>query len=433
MYCGFLTLLFSTSFMKKQMESGKYISLLLFVALFSILALASAGLRYTYDTSWDGQGYHQSAIIALSNGWNPVYQPLINFKQHLPSQIFAEGYPSALWEIQASIYSLTGWINSAKVMNLAIAIIAAQFLYILARKLNISKFIAVLLSLLVVIQPVFLIQFLTFMQDGFGYQLLVIAITSLIIIILDLKAHWAVLSFLMAAILLVSTKYSHLPIALILGIIFMFVVVNRFMNIEYRFNKFVKGFLVIFFVCSAVFAYLPYIRNGLAHSYFFYPTNIPELMGSVAYNNVPKNLDKDDKFKLLFYGIFSRSQDSSSGDPRAAENVAHLKMPFTFSMDEIEDSVSLYNNRVGAAGPLFSGIAFLSLAFLTFVTFRTKNVKERYIIYSSFFIITGLLVFSLFTPAPNLLRYVSQIQLLPFAVIIPLYAGFKSKYLKASS
>ena len=202
------------------------------------------------------------------------------------------------------------------------------------------------------------------------------------------------------------------------------------MNREYHFNKKVKATIFGLVVLSLLFAILPYGRNIVAHGALFYPTNNTELMGSVEYNNVPRNLADKDKFTLLFYGVFSKSQSYDSGDPRNNENVAELKIPFTFSENELLASASLYNNRVGAAGPLFSGIIIVSFLFLFMISFRADSRKERYALYASYLGVSLILLLSLLTPAPNLMHYVTQMQLLPFVMLIPLYIVFKQRYIK---
>jgi len=408
-------------------------SLLLFIIGSFIIGAISLLLSFTYDISWDGQGYHQTAVIALADNWNPIYEESIQFSQKLPSQIFAEGYPSALWELEASVYSLTGKINSAKIFNIAIILIAALLVYSLLRKLLFGKIMSLIIAALIVIQPIYVLQMLTFMQDGFGYELLVIAVSSLTIAIITPKSYWALLVFIMAEVMLVSTKYSHLPVALILGIIFIIVLLNRYMNRQYVFNKSIKLIFSAIIITTLIFAYLPYVRNQLFHNAPFYPTNITELMGSVTYNNVPLNLSKENKFNLLFYGIFSKSQPKESGDPRSKENIAQLKIPFTMSINEIKDAGGHFNNRVGAGGPLFSGVVILSFIFLVITSFRTKNVKQRYAIYAGYFSIAVILLLSLLAPTPNLLRYVNQLQLLPFVIIIPIYTVFKNIYARLST
>ncbi|HSA83622.1 MAG TPA: hypothetical protein VLF20_01930 [Patescibacteria group bacterium] len=429
-FCSLVVFLFTLVPVARLTLKSKLVSLSGFIVISIVVFFLSYPLARTFDLSWDGQGYHQTAIIALYDGWNPLKTDTISLKQTLPSQIFAEGYPSALWEIQANIYAAVGQINAAKVTNIALALIALGFLYSLLRTLTFGKFPAFVTSLLIVLQPVFLIQLLTYMQDGLGYQLILIALSSLILLMLKPKSHWPIVAFLFIELLLVSTKYSHLPVALLLGGFAFLVLVNRYLNKEFLFTK--KKWLVIILLVgiSGVFAYLPYGRNAIVHQALFYPTNIQELMGSVTYNNVPRNLNEHDKLGLLLYGMFSRSQTAMSGDPTNKENIATLKVPFTFSMQELTDGGRQFNNRVGAGGPLYSGLILLSFALLIVMSFAAQSQKERYAIYAAYIIVGLLLFLALLTPTPNLLRYTNQLQLIPFAVLIPLYAVFKRPLVK---
>lgn len=425
-----LIILYSSNIFEFKEKLSRYIPLVFLGLTVLFLGMLSLLLSNTYDTSWDGQGYHQSAVIALSSNWNPITDPSIDFTQTLPSQIFAESYPSALWELESLVYSLTNKINSAKVFNFAIAIIAGLMVYSLLRKLNLSIIFSSLISLLIVAQPVYLIQALTFMQDGFGYELLIIAAASLSIMAISRKDYWAILIFIMAELLLVTTKYSHLPLSVILGGLFLLIIINRIMNRDYRINKITISLFGLFVFASLVFFSLPYLRNQFHHNAMFYPTNIPELMGSVRYNNVPNNLQDSNKFTLLFYGIFSKAQSRESGDPRSQSNIAELKAPFIFTPAEVADSAELYNNRVGGAGPLFSGVVVLSILLTIFLYFKMETVKQRYAIYASLFGLIIIILLSLVAPTPNLLRYTNQLQLIPFALIIPIYSVFSKKYIK---
>lgn len=429
-YIGSLIILFASNIFSFKETFSRYLPIILFGFTTIILSAVSLILASTYDTSWDGQGYHQSAVIALSSNWNPALDPSIDFSQNLPSQIFAEGYPSALWELEAAVYSMTDRINSAKVFNIAIALVAGLMVYSLLRKLRFSLILSSIISLLIILQPVYLIQVLTFMEDGFGYELLVIAAASLAIMAISKKSYWAIITFIMAELFLITTKYSHLPLSLILGGLFGLIIINRIMNRDYRINKVTISLFGLFVFTSLIFFSIPYLRNQFHHNAMFYPTNIPELMGSVRYNNVPNNLQDSDKFTLLFYGIFSKAQSRESGDPRSESNIAQLKLPFIFTPDEVADSAELYNNRVGGAGPLFSGIVVLSIFLTIFLYFKMETVKERYAIYASLFGLLLIILLSLVAPTPNLLRYTNQLQLIPFALIIPILAVFTQRYVK---
>lgn len=431
-YSLFLTILFGIVRILKD-KSSAYLVLVSFIAFIFSIGIAAFILGKTYDISWDGQGYHQSAVIALSSNWNPLKDPSIDFEQKLPSQIFAEGYPSALWEIESAIYSHLRFINSAKVVNIFIAAIAFLVSYSLLRKLAIGKILSIVISVLVVLQPIYMLQVLTFMQDGFGYELLIIAVASLAVYALSKNEYWSITVFLLAEIFLVSTKYSNLPIALILGLIFGIILVNRIFNKEVQFTLKTNLYIAAFICISLLFATLPYIRNQIVFNAAFYPTNIPELIGSVKYNNIPLNISNENKVNLLFYGIFSKSQPQESGDPRNEKNIASLKIPFTFTYQEIKEAGGHFNNRVGAGGALFSGIVVSAIILLFFSSISAKTRRQRYAVYVGYFSFVTILLLALLAPTPNLLRYVNQLQLLPFVVVVPILATFKKPIYRISS
>lgn len=422
-----------TIFVLLVFKTKAFSSLGIFFGLIIILSIVSVLLSYTYDTSWDGQGYHQSAVIALKEGWNPIYQADIDFAQELPSEIFAKSYPSAIWEIQSTIYALTNKINSAKVVNLFFAIISGGVLYSLLRKIKLNLATSVFLTILIVIQPLFAVQFLSFMQDGLGYQLILTAAAALAIFSIDKKAYWASAVFILAEVFLVSSKYSHLPLAAILGAVFAPIVVNRFLKKDYKITNSLKRVSLASIIVLAVFAYLPYGRNLVFHHHPFYPTNIGELSGSVTYNNLPHNLQNENKLKQFIYGIFSKSQTIESGDTRSETNIAKLKIPFTFSQEELYNAARLYNNRAGAIGPLYSGAFLVSLMFLIIMSFRAETMPQKYTIYAIFFASGIVLISALMVPTPNLIRYVSQVQFLPFLFVIPIMATFKDGFVKVAS
>lgn len=48
-----------------------FATLLLLLAIIFLACIYAAGCLY--DLSWDGQAYHQEAVIQLRNGWNPFH------------------------------------------------------------------------------------------------------------------------------------------------------------------------------------------------------------------------------------------------------------------------------------------------------------------------------------------------------------------------
>lgn len=65
------------------------------------------------------------------------------------------------------------------------------------------------------------------------------------------------------------------------------------------------------------------------------------------------------------------------------------------------------------------------------MSFNADTMRQKYSIYVSFFAFTLITIASLVVPTPNLLRYVSQIELIPFVLLIPILVAFdKNKFTK---
>ena len=408
-----------TVFLKQFTKDKKYYLVALTVFVLFSISMFFLSMKYfsrTYDTSWDGQGYHSNGIISFARGWNPVYEKELPLK-FPDASIFVKGYPKALWLIQSSIYLTTGSINAGKVTNLVALIIAVAFSYTFLRKLKIPIPTTLFLTTLLVFQPPFLMQFFSFSADGFSYELFVIAIASLVIFALNTKVNESLVAFTVAELILAGTKFSNLPIVVALGSIFLLNFFRKSIN---------RALVIILTVGGLIFIFVPYATNGIFYKDLFYPTNLKAISDSYKNDNIPKNLSNSNKLTLFFYGVFSQSQVKSMGrdDPL---NKAGLKIPFTFTKEEIINSASIFNNRVGSAGSLFSGIVVLSIVTGMLMCYLgLRNIEMR----KGLLIMVGAvgicLTVTLLNPVPNLIRYNSQIVLIPFVVVITALIGFKN-------
>ena len=91
------------------------------ILLAVMLCLGSvAGAVFVYDSSFDGQIYHQDAVVQLHAGWNPFYDPAA------PSSPWVRHYPKAPWMIAAFLYEFIPRIEVGKAAN-AIAFFASLF------------------------------------------------------------------------------------------------------------------------------------------------------------------------------------------------------------------------------------------------------------------------------------------------------------------
>jgi hypothetical protein len=85
----------------------------------SIIAASLLIAIQFYDCSFDGQWYHQDAIMFLTDGWNPIWDPAIsnNVVSGLNAN-YVNHYPKAPWVIEAVLYLFTGNIEAGKAIQL---------------------------------------------------------------------------------------------------------------------------------------------------------------------------------------------------------------------------------------------------------------------------------------------------------------------------
>lgn len=408
-YLTFLFFLFVFNTIKEGRITPFFIVTALFMPLVFFAGIQIFG--HTFDTSFDGEDYHQTAVISLARGWNPFVQDTIplDTKEGVP---FVLGYPKLLWNMQAAIYKLfPQHINSATITNLFIEIITFLFVFSLLKSFRMSTVWSITLSFLIVVQPDVVQQFFTFMEDGFSYEVSVIAITSLIAIHKSLHKKIYVVIFLLSLILLAGVKFSNLYIVVMLFAVF---AVDLFVVLRIHMRHLIIPILFCTLL-GVVLLWVPYGKNALTYSSPFYPSNQKWAQSNLRYENTPKNLRHANKLVLLFYGIYSRAQIGSSSN--SYKNVAVLKIPFTTTLSEVFITDN-FQSRVAAEGVLFSGIFTAGILLYFFLLWQKKNASEKTVIWVlTIFLVLSFLL-ALLNPVPQKLHYVPAFYLVPVSVLL---------------
>lgn len=376
--------------------------------------LLAIGLGHLYDSSWDGQDYHADAVIALSKGWDPWKTG----KLPIPSPNGGEyvvGYPKTTWLIQASIYKVTGRLNSAAITNVIVASIAFVFVLVVLRRLKLSLRWAVPLAALTICEVHFLQQITTLMGDGYGYELALIAIAAMLRLMLDKDKGFTLAIFLSTWLLLAGSKFSNLVMCGIAGVI----VLIYFIKANTDKYPQISVIIIGFFAAAFLTLWVPYGRNMNIYKSPIYPQNLPSQSAQLQLDNVPNNIKHTNRLELLFYGIFSRPEPVQATSDTSQANVAQLKMPFTFENYEI-GQINDYQGRVGSSGVLFSGLIVLSIACLIGLGIAAKSPEDRRT-FQVISLIIGLIVIGALTiPVPNKLRYSPMLSLIPILVCLAL-------------
>jgi hypothetical protein len=320
-----------------------------------LATLLIAPLRY--DTSWDGQSYHQQAVIALARGWNPVAAPLA------PSEFTAAEWVNAMakgvWVVEASLYRLTHEIEAAKAIHLIL--LAAALLCALGALLSVprlGKATAVACAALAALDPVALTQASTFYLDGCVASSMT-ALVACAYLAVERRDRLAVAGMVAATVLLANAKLTGIPYAVVVWAVACVAALAR-SGMRHALPLGVTGALAL--VASVLGpGWNPYATNAIRYGHPFHPAAGPRAIDFVAPSR-PEAFATMNRLERLARATFSATSNH-------AADGARLKLPLTMVMAEGPPS-SGFDTRLGGFGPFFSGALVLSALAVALATRR---------------------------------------------------------------
>ncbi|MGC5816103.1 hypothetical protein [Clostridium perfringens] len=374
--------------------------LFLFYIVIIILGFINNSL---WDSSYDSLAYHQEGIIRLKEGWNPFYE------QNEDINKWVNHYTKAPWIFAASIYTITGKIESAKVLTMLLPIIILllgfAFFYLITKK---NIIISLLGSLLLAINPVNISQMFTYYVDSIlGIYIIILTITLFLILFFEDLFYFKYFSLINIATFLVNIKFTGLAYAtIILGA---FVIYNFIYNSK-KYNLKLLCFLILSFIFSVVIiGFNPYITNTLNKGNPLYPlagTNKVDIMTA----NIPEDFRYDSEFEKAYKSLIAiPSIDNIDGI--ASKNFREM-------FRNNEETKLLYSQAdtrlrgFGLYSIIFLPISFL---FLIYLVIRIKNKKLK--VWSSLTLI-GLFGVVIYCGDFWWARYVSFIWTIPVITYI---------------
>ncbi|MFV1994361.1 MAG: hypothetical protein ACC661_02900, partial [Verrucomicrobiales bacterium] len=376
--------------------------------LIGIVAASTLVAGRFLDLSWDGQGYHQRAIIALADGWNPVWD---GDPPGARSTIPLRHYPKLVETIAAEIYRLTGNIELGKSVHWLL--LAASFLLGTALLLRIPGFgwrTAAVIATLAALNPVTLCQLPTFYVDGVVASLATAAIACGLLYLTKPRTL-ALAAFAVSISLLATVKTSGLVYGAVIvsGLLLGAVVWRR--ALAFRLASAASG---AYLAATLVLAFHPYVTNVLRYENPGYPFIGAGDRGGewIIGAQRPGGFAELGRGTRLALSLASRSQNALDPDPAA------LKPPFSASKSEWA-LFSIPDVRVGGFGPLFS--AALLFAAITFAVSlaRTPNERSRMGHRAAGFAGVVIVVSVLVTPEGWWARLAPQMWLLPLVLVVP--------------
>ena len=387
-------------------------SILIACGIFLLAIAASLALSaFFFDFSWDGQWYHQTAIIHIARDWNPLFDPMHSFPAHL--ETWERHYAKGSWYFAAAVFRATGHIEWGKAINWLS--LAAAFFAVLAACLNFGLRLVAAFSLaaLTACNPVVMSELTTYLVDAVMISFLVVAAAALC-------ASWSrpsaptLFAGVAAAIATTNAKFTglvYLCFALAAGLVWCFLHHRQWLI------KYVGVTALTLFLATCVWGFNPYVTNVYYRSQPFYP-----MLGSRQYPSLeqankdgnekyetPKNMVGRSLFVRFGYSIFGRP----GNQPYAKGRTASLMWPFTATLDDLY-AYKYHETRVAGFGPFFSGCFILAVVLGFLVGFAAPEARSPLALMAVAIISSLFLSRHLWWP-----RYGPQLWLLP---ILP--AGF---------
>ncbi|MEP0201311.1 MAG: hypothetical protein ABJ084_10930 [Halioglobus sp.] len=381
----------------------------LIVSVFSLLAAGSF-----YDISFDGQTYHQEAIIQLSGGWNPYQDKVVNLFTVPVEPLHAaiNYYPKAPWIIASSYDLFFGDIETGKASFWLVCASAFSVTYTVSRDhLRLPGPASILLALITIANPIAISQSFSYYIDGHVYYLLVISFVCLYAGAKESTAWDTYVLFFMTTSLLVNMK---VPAVAFSGFfILAFILYSLFALFRGGNRQIIKS-TVLFsaggILSLVLMGFHPYVSNTINTGNPFFAVLGDDRIIETSPQR-PVDFEGLSQTEMFFQSIFSTSANPPWGSSKSSE----LKIPFTISWPAEVKAFQSSDLRTGGFGPIFSGVLVIALIFSVIVALQTGQLREWM---ATSGLSALLLLSSLMHPEAWWARYVPQFYLIPVIFLI---------------
>lgn len=383
-----------------------------------------------YDQSYDGNAYHKLAVGLLKNNWNPIKSlPTLELTEgpgkYSGCTLWCEAYCKVTWIFAASIYAITGNIESGKAYTL-VGMMCAFLLtvYFLKKKGNRNS-VCVILALTAGLNPIAVQQMDSFYIDGFLHTVLYILVLSLLMLEdSELFNHYTSASLVAASMIVCGNiKFTGLLYGGIFCIVYyLFGCYKKYKEKASWFVPCLKSGLCYAMLAAVTIFWAgssSYLTNLIHHGTFTYPLTGGNKVDIMSGNSP---FIEANHFKNLFLSTFSYMDSFTISSNRTVD----LKVPFTFDWQRECGYVFSVDSRLSGFGILFSGIIIIALIIIVVKLVRMRKDKVFFLTLLNVLVCLGL-TFGI--KESWWARYAPYIY---FIVLISLFLIFKSdaKYLK---
>lgn len=415
----FLSLLLASLVIIAFTEKSKRLSMSTAINIIIFLFIIFGAIKVSesiYDFSYDGQGYHQEALMYLDDGWNPVYEqtelgPL--------RDLWVTHYAKAIWFMGFSIYEVTDKIETGKAINLILLISTTLLLIEFLRGYSLSWIRTLLITFAAIASPVVINQVFTNYND-FHIHLLLLNLIIGYLTYFRRYDYSSLLILFFTMIILANIKFTALGYAVIFtGIPILIVLYKKLITKELvHYKKLTITLIASLVIAVGVVGASSYIKNTITNGHPFYPL-AGEGKVDIMSSNTPEQLLDNNRVEKLFISTFSKTTNEFNGQ-------IEYKIPFTMTLHELS-AARATDTRIGGFGPLFGGAIILFLA-ACLVHFRKIIQLRTSITLGILFIVIALSIF--INPETFWARYIPQLWFVPLVLLVFLNANkIKSKLL----
>lgn len=349
-----ISLLYGHWWLHRRKQLSWRILIRYYIGLLLLFVAAIFSAMYIYDNSSDGNLYHQGAVIALVQGWNPFAG------SEGIDVLWIKHYAKGIETIAATIAACMGRIESGKAVNILLA--ASTLLITLAfirREFpGLSRLKVLWLSMLLALCPVVLRQLYVYYVDYAMYSFLLLTVLSLVQIYRhDDIESWCLLA--MVALMAPTVKFTvafYEYVTLAVAVIWFFVAHRR--RLAYQLALYS---LLVVVVGMFGLGYHPYVTNTVGWGNPFYP-----LVGSsvdIMTANTPQLYEGGSRFVNFVKSLFYTYDGSTVWIPG-----------FT---DSLNDYVIAFDRRIAGFGPFFAYILVGSVVLFAFCRKRLPGEKAK--------------------------------------------------------
>ena len=436
-----ITIIAFLIFYKNDNIKKRIISIILATLVF-IVGIVLIG--QLYDLTSDGNTYHKLIVGQLKNGWNPVYQDSKDFGKEEGNafdvlednynQRWADHYAKGTEMIAANIYAVTGNIETGKAYTVILMYIV--FGLVISYLINEKKknvILSIIIGLLLVVNPITLVQFNNFYVDAAVMLSIAIIIYGLITITdknNNINKFEKYLTLMSGIALCINAKFTGVAFAAMFCFafyVYWLVMAHKEGKEEFisKLKEYSIFYVIAVVISIGIIGYTSYIENFVRFGHPLYPLYGDPTVQNIPEKEQPKSLADNNNIEKFLISILCKGENVLPSYP-VDQNQPQPKIPFSVSTDEIKN-YTIPDIRIGGFGPWFSGIMILVGIVTIYLLIKLARAK-RWDVFVPYLLILGvMLILLIAVDGTYWARYVAYFYLVPIMALTGLFFERKNK------